>query len=267
MISELLSGPASTPRSAADALATETPTLELTGVRGLLTEIVRQFLQTSLDAEFEHFLARQLRTDALRNGYYERKVATDVGEVRLRVPRTRRRGFQPVSAPNYARRVGSLGSEVLRIYASAATTRDVRAQIHDLFDGALLPDVLAVVADRTVEAIVRLRTKPLRSSYELLAIDAVTAGRGRHVNPIWVVAGIDTEGTARLLSLSMGGPRFGPEALLAGLSGRGVRNPTWVACTAVEGDLPAVTEYWPQATFVPEIEQLVRNSLRPQQEP
>lgn len=65
----------------------------LTGDGGLLTGLVQQVLQTALETELTDHLGYEphavagRRSGNSRNGYYPKTVRTEVGDVRLEVPR------------------------------------------------------------------------------------------------------------------------------------------------------------------------------------
>ena len=73
--------------------AARTQGVELTGPGGLLTGLTKQVLETALDVELSEHLGhdRGERSGSgnVRNGSSQKTVRTDVGEVRLTVPRDR----------------------------------------------------------------------------------------------------------------------------------------------------------------------------------
>ena len=80
----------------------------LTGEGGLLTDLMRNVLQTGLELEmaehlgYERGAAPPGGTGNARNGGYNKTVTTEIGEVELRVPRDRRvRGSQVANRPVY----------------------------------------------------------------------------------------------------------------------------------------------------------------------
>ena len=86
----------------------------LTGEGGLLTDLMRQVLQTGLEVEMAEHLGYE-RGEAppggagnARNGAYDKTVRTEIGEVELRVPRDRRGSFEPTVVPKYQRRLDGL---------------------------------------------------------------------------------------------------------------------------------------------------------------
>jgi transposase-like protein len=83
----------------------------LTGEGGLLTDLMRHVLQTGLEVEMADHLGYE-RGQAppggvgnARNGAYDKRVSTEIGEVELRVPRDRQGTFEPMVVPKFHREV------------------------------------------------------------------------------------------------------------------------------------------------------------------
>ena len=83
---------------------------ELTGDNGLLTALVQQVLQTGLEVEmtdhlgYERHAVEGRNSGNSRTGSYPKTVTTEVGQVRLDVPRDRNASFEPATVPKGQRR-------------------------------------------------------------------------------------------------------------------------------------------------------------------
>ena len=110
----------------------------LTGQGGLLTGLMRQVLQTGLEVEMAEHLGYgpHERTGwgsgNSRNGAYDKTVATEIGEVELRVPRDRQGTFEPVTVPKYQRRLDGLSGNVISLYAKGLTTGDIQQHLLEI---------------------------------------------------------------------------------------------------------------------------------------
>lgn len=60
-----------------------------------------------------------------RNGTFDKTVSTEVGEVKLRVPRDRDGTFEPQLVPHGVRRLDGLSEQVISLYAKGLTTGDI----------------------------------------------------------------------------------------------------------------------------------------------
>ena len=103
--------------------------VELTGPDGLLTGLTRQVLETALGAELDEHLGHERGersgTGNVRNGSSAKTMRTDVGEVRINVPRDRAGTFAPTVVPKHTRRLAGFDDAVLSLYAKGMTTGDI----------------------------------------------------------------------------------------------------------------------------------------------
>jgi hypothetical protein len=100
--------------------------VELTGPGGLLTGLTKQVLETALDVELTEHLGHERNERSgsgnVRNGSSPKTVRTDVGDVRITVPRDRAGSFAPVVVPKHSRRLAGFDDAVLSLYAKGLTT-------------------------------------------------------------------------------------------------------------------------------------------------
>ena len=96
--------------------------VELTGDSGLLTGLVRQVLQCGLEVEMAEHLGYERNAPEgrgvsnSRNGTTPKTVTTEIGQVGLRVPRDRAGTFEPVTVPEYRRRLDGVSGSVVSLY-------------------------------------------------------------------------------------------------------------------------------------------------------
>lgn len=117
------------------------PAIELMG------KATEQAVNEAMEDQFASFLEDCLSgAGSPRNGYYERKVLTTVGEINVRVPRDRLSLFEERVIGRYRRRVGGLDAQIGAIYAqempSSGISRSLSAK-----SGIEVPEklVLAIV--------------------------------------------------------------------------------------------------------------------------
>jgi len=121
----------------ADALVEQARTdgVALTGDGGLLGGLIQRVLEGALDAEMTEHLGYGPHATAgrnsgnSRNGFYPKTVRTEVGDVRIEVPRDRNGLFEPVTVPVGQRRLSGLDDMVISLYAKGLTTGDITAHL------------------------------------------------------------------------------------------------------------------------------------------
>jgi putative transposase len=105
--------------------------LRLTGEGGFLPEMIKAMLERGLAVEQTQHLGYE-KGDAAgrgspnsRNGTTPKTLATEVGDVRLDVPRDRAGTFEPRLVPKGCRRAGGLDDMIVSLYAGGMTVRDI----------------------------------------------------------------------------------------------------------------------------------------------
>jgi putative transposase len=116
----------------------------LAGPDGLLSQITKTVLETALNAELDEHLGYAKGDPAdrgngnQRNGRSQKTVHTDVGSVRIDVPRDRNGEFEPQIVPKHARRVEGFDESIISLYAEGLTTRrNSEASVGDLWRGGV----------------------------------------------------------------------------------------------------------------------------------
>ena len=148
--------------------AARTSGVELTGPGGLLTGLTKQVLETALDVEMTEHLGheRHERSGAgnVRNGSSAKTVRTDVGDVRLNVPRDRAGTFAPAVIPKHSRRLAGFDDAVLSLYAKGLTTGDIVNHLADIYGTQVSRDLVSRVTDAIVEQMAEWQSRPLDPS-------------------------------------------------------------------------------------------------------
>jgi putative transposase len=253
--------------------AARTSGVELTGPGGLLTGLTKQVLETALDVELTEHLGheRHERSDGgnVRNGGSQKTVRTDVGEVRITVPRDRAGTFTPAVVPKHSRRLAGFDDAVLSLYAKGMTTGDIANHLADVYGTQVSRDLVSRVTDAVVEQMQEWQNRPLDPIYPVLLIDAIVLKirDGQVANrPVYLAMGITVDGERDVLGLWVG-PTGGEGAkqwmtMLTELRNRGVADVCIVCCDGLKGLPDAIAATWPLATIQTCVVHLVRNSLR-----
>ena len=98
--------------------------VKLTGPGGLLTGIIGQVLQAGMAAELGAHLDGG-EDGNRRNGSSVKTLNTEVGPVRLAVPRDRDGSFDPVLVPKQATRSDGLNAVITSLYSKGMSVRDI----------------------------------------------------------------------------------------------------------------------------------------------
>ena len=247
----------------------------LTGDGGLLTGLVQQVLQTALETELTDHLGYEPHAVAgrgsgnSRNGYYPKTVRTEVGDVRLEVPRDRSGSFTPATVPVGQRRLAGLDQAIISLYAKGLTTGDIAAHLEDVTDQRVDRSTISRITDAIVEDMTSWQSRPLDAVYPVLLVDGIRIKirDGSVTNRVvYVVMGINLEGDRDILGLWVGptggeSPKFWL-SVMTELKNRGLLDVLVVCCDGLKGLPDAARAAWPLVDVQLCVVHLVRNSLR-----
>jgi len=247
----------------------------LTGEGGLLTGLIQQVLQGALNAEITDHLGYEPHavegrgSGNSRNGHYPKTVRTEVGDVRVAVPRDRNGSFEPVTVPVGQRRLSGLDQMVISLYAKGLTTGDIAAHLFDVYDQQVDRATISRITDAIVEDMEAWQSRPLDSVYPVMLVDGIRIKirDGTVTNRVvYVVMGINCDGERDILGLWVGptggeSPKFWL-TVMTELRNRGVADVLMLCCDGLKGLPDAARTAWPLVDVQLCVVHLVRNSLR-----
>jgi putative transposase len=248
--------------------------VSLVGPGGLLAQVTKTVLQTALDTEMAEHLGYAKGDPAgrgrgnHRNGSSAKTVHTEVGPVRLEIPRDRAGSFEPQIVPKHSRRVGGFDEAIISLYAKGLTTGEIQAHLAEIYGTDVSRDLISRVTDAVVDELAAWQSRPLDRIYPVVLIDAihVKIRDGAVANrPVYVAVGINLAGERDVLGLWVGTGGEGAKqwlSTLAELRNRGIADVCIVACDGLKGLPDAIGEIWPQASVQLCVVHLVRASLR-----
>jgi Transposase and inactivated derivatives len=88
-------------------------------------------------------------------------VRTDVGEVRITVPRDRAGTFTPAVVPKHSRRLAGFDDAVLSLYAKGMTTGDISNHLADIYGTEVSRDLVSRVTDAVINDMQEWQSRPL----------------------------------------------------------------------------------------------------------
>lgn len=249
--------------------------VSLTGEGGLLTGLVQQVLQSALETEMTDHLGYEQHSSSgwgsgnSRNGHYPKTVATEIGDVRVEVPRDRNGSFEPQTVPVGSRRLSGLDAQIISLYAKGLTTGDIAAHLFDVYDKNIDRSTISRVTDQIVDDMQSWQSRPLDTIYPVLLVDGIRIKirDGTVTNrTVYVVMGINMNGERDILGLWVG-PRGGESAkfwlgVMAELKNRGVADVLMLCCDGLKGLPDSARATWPLVDVQLCVVHLVRNSLR-----
>ncbi|WP_228987111.1 IS256 family transposase [Micromonospora sp. DH13] len=247
--------------------------VSLVGPGGLLAGITRTVLESALDAELDAHLDEAGvdettgRRANIRNDHGAKMVQTEVGPVRIQVPRDRAGSFTPRIVPKHARCLDGFNEAILSLYAKGLTTGEISAHLADVYDAEVSRELISRVTDSVLADMEAWRQRPLDRVYPVVFIDALVMKirQGQVANrPVYVVVGISLDGERDVLGMWAGGGEGAKQwaGYLTELRNRGVEDVFMVCSDGLKGMTDAIEQVWPQAVHQQCLVHLVRASLR-----
>jgi putative transposase len=168
----------------------------------------RHALQDILEGRMEAMIDDALKETDLhgvvdrRNGAYPRNLLSELGNLELCVPRTRRLSACAV-LQQYARRTASIDQVILSGFVLGLSTRKVGQTLLALLGEKVSASTVSQVAKTLDRAVACFHQRPLADSYTVLLFDGVVlsrkTGAGAEKRPVLVALGIRKDGRKEII--------------------------------------------------------------------
>ena len=243
--------------------------VRLTGRGGLLSGVIGQVLQAGLALELDEHLRQDGGAGGNgRNGYSAKTLRTEAGPVTLAVPRDRAGSFEPVLVPKHDRRTSGISDQVVSLYASGMSVRDIARHLERSAGIEVSPDTVSRITGGCLEEMRAWQSRPLEQVYPVVFVDALVAKvrdggsvRNKAVN---IAVGVGCEGIRHVLGIWVPAAE-GAEAwaqALAQMRNRGLEDVIFCCCDGLGGLGEEITATWPAATVQTCVVHLIRAASR-----
>jgi putative transposase len=168
--------------------------------RQWLEGFFRERMKDRIDRHLEE-MARRAEADR-RNGSYQRSLLTELGNIQLQVPRTRRISAA-VLVRAYARRVRQVDRMILACFVFGVSTRKVSQVLLPILGEPVSASTVSKVAQSLQEAVEAYHRRPLKDRYRFLLFDGVVlkrrTGAGSVKRVVLVALGITATGQKEVI--------------------------------------------------------------------
>jgi transposase-like protein len=149
------------------------------GEGGIFKQLTKTLVERCLSAELDHHLTgEKAEADASspknrRNGASKKTIKGEFGEAEIGIPRDRNGSFDPRLIEKGQTRFTGFDSKILSLYARGMTTRDIQAQLQDLY-GVNVSHTLVSTVTEAVEAERKAwQNRSLDAVYPIVYFDAL----------------------------------------------------------------------------------------------
>ncbi len=144
-------------------------------------------LEGELDAHlgYAKYALQDKQTRNSRNGRSRKTLTSPHGDVELAVPRDREGTFEPAIVPKHQRTMPAIENQIMALYARGMTTRDIQAQLADLYGIDVSPAMVSNITDKLLPVIAEWQQRSLSSLYPVVFLNVVhfkVRQEGRVVN-------------------------------------------------------------------------------------
>jgi len=244
------------------------------GENGLIKSFVKSVMESALNAEltthlgYEKHHASGNNTGNSRNGTTPKTLKGEFGEVELEIPRDRNGSYTPQLLPKHQTRFEGFDEKILSLYARGMTTRDIQAQLQELYGVDVSHTLISNVTDSVLDEVKTWQSRSLDSIYPIVYLDAIVIkvkDNKQVVNKaIYLALGVNLEGQKELLGMWVSlneGAKFWLNVLTE-LKNRGVQDILFACVDGLSGFVEAIEIVYPKTTTQLCIVHVIRNSLR-----
>ena len=176
----------------------------------MIKRLTGALVERALKAELAEHLEQEQQRGAAnrRNGSSEKTLHTDHGPTTIEIPRDREATFEPQIVPKHATRVAGLDDKILALYARGLSTRDIQAELAELYGTEISASLISRVTDDVVNEIAEWHRRRLDPVYVVIWLDALVV-KMRHEGTVQnravhAAIGLTREGHKEVLGLWVG---------------------------------------------------------------
>lgn len=178
------------------------------GYRPLGRQAIAAILEGQMAQAIDAHLERMAALDQAdrRNGSYPRHLLTELGDIELAVPRTRR--FAPIEVVRaYARRPEQVDRMILSCFVLGLSVRKVSEALLPILGRPLSPATVSTVAKQLDRLVAAFHARPLKDHYRVLMLDGVVlarkTGAGALRRPVLVALGLRPDGRKEVIDFRL----------------------------------------------------------------
>ena len=247
---------------------------DMLGKEGIFKSLQKALLERILNAELTNELGYEKHASAgnnsgnSRNGYSEKTLKGEHGNLTIEVPRDRNGDFEPKIIPKNHTRFDGFDEKIISLYGRGMTTRDIQAQLKDLYGVEVSAGLISTVTAEVMEEVKGWQTRPLDKIYPIVYLDALVIKvkeDKRVVNKAFYLAlGVNIEGEKDLLGIWISqneGAKFWLNVLNE-IKSRGAEDILIACVDGLTGFPEAIESIYPKTEVQLCIVHQIRNSLR-----
>ena len=234
--------------------------------------LYKQAVENMLKAEMEEHLGYKKHEKSTgknsRNGYSNKTLKTNIGDIPLDMPRDRDASFEPKVVPKHQRMSARIEQAIITMYSKGLSTRDIEETVKDIYGIEVSESSISTITHAVIEDIKVWQSRPLDDVYFVLWLDGIVfkvRQNGKVSNKtIYIIIGLNSSGMKEVLGLWINETESASfwVNVLTDLKARGVQD-VLISCTDnLAGINQAILAVFPQTTNQLCIVHQIRNSCK-----
>src|SRR5215469_13564809 len=146
---------------------------------GLIKQLTKAIIERCLETELEAHLGypkhgrRGQDTANVRNSSSRKELKGAQGEIELAIPRDGQASFEPQLIQKHQTRLEGFGDKIPALFARGMTTRDIQAQVQDLYGVEVSPTFISNITEAVMEEVRQWQNRPLDAVYPIVYVDCL----------------------------------------------------------------------------------------------
>ena len=183
-------------------------------IQEMLKDLFAGTIQEMLEAELDDHLGydrydnKNKSIANSRNGYRQKKVKSDFGEVQISIPRDRNGDFEPRVVRNYENDISGIEDQIIGMYSKGMSTRDISSHLKSIYGIDVSHTLVSKITDRVLPLAQEWQNRALDTIYPIVFMDAIhykVRSEGRIINKAaYIAIGINLEGVKDVLGIWVG---------------------------------------------------------------
>lgn len=237
-------------------------------IKGMFAEVLQEVMEAELDEQLGYERYEKNDSANRRNGHSKKTVKSEFGEVEILVPRDRNGDFEPKMLPKHQRSIEGMEDKIIGLYAAGMSTRDISAQIRELYSVEISAEQVSRITDRVLPLMQEWQNRPLESEYPFVFMDAIhyKVREDKQIvsKAAYVVLGVNMDGYKEVLGIWIGQAESSKFwlSVLNELRNRGVKSVNVFCVDGLNGFKEAITATFPESRIQRCIIHQIRSSTR-----
>ena len=242
----------------------------LLGKNGAFAPLMKQFLESALEAEMEEHLDEGERSKGnRRNGTSTKTVKSSYGSFELATPRDRESNFDPeIVKKREIILADNLEKKIIGMYGLGMSLRDISGHIKEMYDTEISAGTLSGITDRVIPLVKEWQARPLEELYCIVWMDAMhykVRDEGKVTSrAVYNILGINKDGMKELLGMYVSeneGANFWL-GVMTDLQNRGLKDILIACIDNLKGFSEAINSVYPKTEVQSCIVHQIRNTLK-----